>query len=54
MLTVLIDAGDGQHRVVDVFSMGRATKRKLVDAALHTEDQDHEEYLKKLKERMDT
>jgi hypothetical protein len=47
------DAGDEPHRVVDVFSMGRDTKRKLVNAALHTEDQDHEEYLKKLRERMD-
>ena len=39
--------------MVDIFSMGRATKRKLVDAALQTEDQDHEDYLNKLKQRLD-
>ena len=33
--------------------MGRETKRRLVDAALQTEDQDHEDYLKKLKQRLD-
>jgi len=37
-------------RDVDIFSMGRDTKKKLVDAALETEDQDHQLYLEKLKQ----
>lgn len=46
-------AGDGGHRVVDIYSMGKETRRNLVDAALQTEDQDHEDFLTKLKGRMD-
>jgi hypothetical protein len=38
---------------VDIFGIGRETKRLLVEAVLQTEDQDHEDFLKKLKERMD-
>ena len=45
---------DGEHRVVDIYTMGKDTRRNLVDAALQTEDQDHEDFLKKLKQRMDT
>ena len=39
--------------MVDIYSMGKETRRNLVDAALQTEDQDHEDFLTKLKGRMD-
>ena len=38
---------------MDVYNMGRNTRRNLVQAALNTEDQDHEEFLRKIKARMD-
>ena len=44
---------NAEPRLVNIYGMGRATKKSLVEAALQTEDQDHEEFLKKLKTRMD-
>lgn len=43
----------GEPRLVNIYGMGRNTKKSLVEAALQTEDQDHEEFLTKLKQRMD-
>lgn len=45
--------GEGSHRVVDIYKMGKDTRRNLVEAALQTEDQDHEDYLQKIKARYD-
>ena len=49
----LLEGNGEEHRLVDVSNMGRNTRRNLVQAALDTEDQDHEEFLKKIKARMD-
>ena len=50
----LFIAGSGEEpRLVDVFKMGRETKKVLVRTAIQTEDQDHEAFLSKIKARMD-
>ena len=49
----LLEGNGEEHRLVDVYNMGRNTRRNLVQAALNTEDQDHEEFLRKIKARMD-
>ena len=50
---VLFHAGNGERQAVDIYSMGKETRRNLVEAALQCEDQDHEDFLRKVKKRLD-
>ena len=45
--------GDDGHRMIDVYKLGRDTRKQIVQQALATHDNDQELFMTKLKARMD-
>ena len=45
--------GDDGHRLIDVYKLGRNTRKLIVQRALATHDNDQELFMTKLKARMD-